>query len=42
MDYKFTSDLMQLVDLSETIDQLAKLTVTVGMDMYWERIRTTF
>ena len=31
---------MKMLDLSDTIDQLAKASAA-GMDMYWEGIRTT-
>ena len=34
IDKKSTRDILQMLDLNETIDQLAKLIVSVGMDMY--------
>ena len=34
MDKKSTKDLMHMFHSNETIDQLAKLIVSVGMDMY--------
>ena len=34
MDKKPTKDLMQMLDLNETVDQLAKLIVSIVMNMY--------
>ena len=41
MDKKSTNDLMQMLDVNETIDWRKQI-VSNGMDMHCERIRTTF